>query len=166
MSEESQPEPQKRTTTESTPAPSPLVHTDEAAAAIIPNGISLSKQKLSAKEDNGSQNDGRQTLDPIEDPNQKIEDYDWADVEHRYHDKMQECAKDEAALFDEFNDTIKLFESWTAAMTVHENDRSYKRLKTRMTYVERDEERLEKKRQHYSKVVSAFESALALLRSP
>ncbi|MCJ1285004.1 hypothetical protein MMC26_004341 [Xylographa opegraphella] len=105
-------------------------------------------------------------LTPSEEPNIDIEEFDWAGLEQRYHAEMQACAATEAALFEEFNQAIRLFESWASVTTTHENDRSYKRLKTRICYVQGDEQRLEKKRQHHTKVVAAFESALALLREP
>ncbi|MCJ1421104.1 hypothetical protein MMC32_007466 [Xylographa parallela] len=85
---------------------------------------------------------------PSDYPNLPIEDFDWAGLEQRYHTDMQAYADTETVLFEEFNQAIQLFESWASVTTTHENDRSYKRLKTRMSYVQQDEQRLEKKRQH------------------
>ncbi|MCJ1295231.1 hypothetical protein MMC34_006793 [Xylographa carneopallida] len=95
-----------------------------------------------------------------------IEAFDWAGLEARYHADMQACADTDTGLFEEFNQAIRIFEAWASVTTTHESERSSKRLKTRMCYVQGDEQHLEKKRQHHMKVVAAFQDALALLREP
>ncbi|MCJ1436138.1 hypothetical protein MMC27_005516 [Xylographa pallens] len=135
------------------PAPSPNTSTEPAEPARPGNPLQ-------------DKDHGTPSLASPEHPNISIEDFDWAGLEQRYHADMQACADTETGLFEEFNQAIRLFESWASVTTTHENDRSYKRLKTRMSYVQGDEQRLEKKRQHHMKVVAAFEGALALLREP
>ena len=78
-----------------------------------------------------------------------------------------------------------MFKAWASTITVHDEDRASKRLRTRIAYTQNSEEALEAKRQHCGfppyyfagfpswalliydcidiKVVQAFESALALL---
>ena len=76
-----------------------------------------------------------------------------------------------------------MFKAWASTISVHDEDRASKRLRTRIAYTQNSEEALEAKRQHCRflpclqgfaswallndridiKVVQAFESALALL---
>ena len=79
--------------------------------------------------------------------------------------------------------SIQVFKAWASTISVHDEDRASKRLRTRIAYTQNSEEALEAKRQHCRfligggvfgswavligrvdiKVVQAFESALALL---
>ncbi|MCJ1402605.1 hypothetical protein MMC11_005825 [Xylographa trunciseda] len=108
-------------------------------------------------------------LPPSEGPNIHIPAFDWASLEERYDADMQTCAARETALFEEFNEAIRanistqLFESWASVTTTHENERSYKRLKTRMSYVQGDEHRLEKKRQHWTNFYDGNDGGLKAL---
>ncbi|KAK0795969.1 hypothetical protein LTR02_003854 [Friedmanniomyces endolithicus] len=112
-------------------------------------------------------------------PHDRIAEFDWTDLERRYHHRMEGLGATEHQIYDEFNqlcdvhnlhqahdwnaDDAQFFGVWAATSQVHEVDRSYKRLKTRMTLVQHHEEELERKRGHYIKVVEAFKSALQLL---
>ncbi|KAK6398025.1 hypothetical protein LTR65_003105 [Meristemomyces frigidus] len=94
-------------------------------------------------------------------PQDRIEAFDWQQLQQRYHEKMHELDADEQAIFAEFNSLCNASRSRTSQ--THEVDRSYKRLKTQMAYVRHEEDELEQKRGHYIKVVEAFKSALLLL---
>ena len=79
--------------------------------------------------------------------------------------------------------SMQVFKAWASTISVHDEDRASKRLRTRIAYTQNSEEALEAKRQHCRfltgggyfvfwavliyridiKVVQAFESALALL---
>ncbi|KAJ4296246.1 hypothetical protein N0V90_006291 [Kalmusia sp. IMI 367209] len=99
------------------------------------------------------------------DPADQIEDFDWNGLHERYHEAFNKASDEEAELLREFSDLMAYFKVWAEAGHNHESDRTYHRLRTRMTYVNNSEEKLEKTRQHYIDVVRAFESALALLRN-
>ncbi|TKA48126.1 hypothetical protein B0A54_01618 [Friedmanniomyces endolithicus] len=98
-------------------------------------------------------------------PHDRIAEFDWTDLERRYHHRMDELGATEHQIYDEFNQLCDFFGVWAATSQVHEVDRSYKRLKTQMTLVQHHEDDLERKRGHYIKVVEAFKSALQLLGS-
>ncbi|KAA6415890.1 MAG: hypothetical protein FRX48_00609 [Lasallia pustulata] len=104
-------------------------------------------------------------VEPI-DLKDRIDDFDWDELEMRFQGKMAECKHVEEEIYKEFNNLLEVFNAWASAVSIHENDRASKRLKTRMSYVQGAESGLEDKRQHYVKVVKAFESALALLSGP
>lgn len=109
-----------------------------------------------------------QGLDPsgnnnTDNPQEPIEEFDWDGLEERFWAKMEECKKVEEGLMEEFGELIEVFNAWTTAGAVGEEERAGKRLRTRMAFVQQKEESLEEKRIHYTKVVKAFESALALL---
>ncbi|KAK4550020.1 hypothetical protein LTR36_002987 [Oleoguttula mirabilis] len=94
-------------------------------------------------------------------PQDRIEAFDWQQLQQRYHEKMHELDADEQAIFAEFNSLLK----------------------TQMAYVRHEEDELEQKRGHCMfdkpcyplikaesltvlpdiKVVEAFKSALLLL---
>ncbi|KAK5677921.1 hypothetical protein LTS10_009804 [Elasticomyces elasticus] len=102
--------------------------------------------------------------DPMtEEPDVKIVDFNWTDLEERYHKRMGELSATEDEIYAEFNDLCNFFGVWASTSQTHEVSRSYKRLKTQMTLVQHHEEGLEQKRNHYIKVVEAFKSALSLL---
>lgn len=97
------------------------------------------------------------------DPAQRLKPLDWTRLEENYHDAMNKCDQDEAALTDEWAALMNFFQIWAQSGHTQETDRSFKRLKTRMAHVQRSEESIEKTRLHYVNVVQAFESAMQLL---
>ncbi|MCJ1395284.1 hypothetical protein MMC18_008168 [Xylographa bjoerkii] len=137
MAEESQPTAANLQTTAST-NPSSEPHTSstpegvttEAAATSTNASTSTVPAKATGTQTPIQDNEPRGRV-PSEDLNINIEDFDWADLEHRYHADMQTCANTETALFEDFAQAIRLFESWASVTTTHENDRSYKRYFTR-----------------------------------
>ncbi|TKA82857.1 hypothetical protein B0A55_00984 [Friedmanniomyces simplex] len=104
-------------------------------------------------------------------PHDRIADFDWTDLERRYHHRMGELGRTENQIYEDFNQLCDasrqrkqaFFSVWAATSHTHEVDRSYKRLKTQTTLVQHQEDELERKRGHYIKVVEAFKSALQLL---
>ncbi|KAI4123707.1 MAG: hypothetical protein LQ347_006050, partial [Umbilicaria vellea] len=82
------------------------------------------------------------------DPKEPIDDFDWVELEKRFHSKMKECEHVEQEIYEEFNNLLEVFNAWASAISGHENDRAHKRLKTRMSFVQAEESSLENKRQH------------------
>ncbi|KAF2093133.1 hypothetical protein NA57DRAFT_48715 [Rhizodiscina lignyota] len=110
-----------------------------------------------------SDHEQTQSGDESDDPSMRIDDFDWTGLEATYQSRMEQAAEEEGQLYQEFNHLIEFFGIWASTIQNHEEERSAKRLKTRVFHVENSEAELEKKRQHYIKVVNAFQSALALL---
>ncbi|PSN62955.1 hypothetical protein BS50DRAFT_576797 [Corynespora cassiicola Philippines] len=103
--------------------------------------------------------------DDESDPAEKIPDYDWDDLAKRYHDAIRECSAEEEQLADEFAKLMDFFKVWAQSGHDGETGRTHLRLKARMEHVQHSEEVLEQKREHYIRVVKAFESALNLLNA-
>ncbi|KAJ4372151.1 hypothetical protein N0V83_003924 [Neocucurbitaria cava] len=103
--------------------------------------------------------------DDENDPADKIADFDWDDLHERYHQAVDKCHGQETELMQEWETLMTFFRTWAQSGHQHETDRTYSRLRTRMTYVQHSEANLEKTRNHYISVVRAFESALNLLRA-
>ncbi|KAF2806882.1 uncharacterized protein BDZ99DRAFT_366395, partial [Mytilinidion resinicola] len=97
------------------------------------------------------------------DPSERIEDFNWGELEDRYHEAMDKNIDVEQQLTEEWANLMNFFSIWQDASKHHEVDRSFRRLRTRMAHVQNSEENLEKTRNHYIHVVKAFESALDLL---
>ncbi|KAF2146634.1 uncharacterized protein K452DRAFT_294187 [Aplosporella prunicola CBS 121167] len=102
---------------------------------------------------------------PDLDPSAALEPYDWEDVAQRYHADIQELRSREDEILAHYSDLLGFFSLWVNASRTHEVDRTFNRLRTRTTHVQYSEEELEEKRQHYIRVVNAFESALKLLNA-
>lgn len=99
------------------------------------------------------------------DPAHRIDDFNWEDLHHRYHEAVKVCHGEEAALMEEWESLMTYFRIWAQSGHEHETDRTYSRLCTRTAYVQHSEDTLEQKRSHYISVVRAFESALNLLKA-
>ncbi|TKA21919.1 hypothetical protein B0A50_08567 [Salinomyces thailandicus] len=97
------------------------------------------------------------------DPNDNIADFEWGDLERRYHKKMTDLDTNEHKIMGDFNALCSFFAVWAETSRTHEVDRSFKRLKTQTAFVQHQEHELQQKRDHYVKVVDAFRSALQLL---
>ncbi|KAF2681855.1 hypothetical protein K458DRAFT_308550 [Lentithecium fluviatile CBS 122367] len=109
--------------------------------------------------------DGNEELDEEVDPADKTADFDWEKLQESYHQAIDTTSKEEADLMDDWVELMKCFKIWAEAGHLHETDRTFSRLRTRIAYVQNSETRLESTRQHYVNVVQAFESALNLLRN-
>ncbi|KAL5459145.1 hypothetical protein PMIN06_002996 [Paraphaeosphaeria minitans] len=99
------------------------------------------------------------------DPADEIVDFDWEGLHERYHEAISTASAQEQDLLQEFTKMMNYFNVWANAGANQESDRTFHRLRTRMTYVQNSEQKLENTRQHYIGVVRAFESALNLLRN-
>ncbi|KAI0015614.1 hypothetical protein F4780DRAFT_763324 [Xylariomycetidae sp. FL0641] len=91
--------------------------------------------------------------------------FDWEDFEDRYEKALQAADADEKQLLEEFDNLIKYFNAWASASSSHDNERAVKRLQTRERHVRISESKLSQKKKHLADVVSAFQSALALLNA-
>ncbi|KAL4927929.1 uncharacterized protein BDV17DRAFT_115536 [Aspergillus undulatus] len=94
---------------------------------------------------------------------ENIKDYDWSRLESNYIQIMDQHEKSEEELRDHIAKLLQVFTAWSQTTVEHDEIRALKRFKTQMHHVQDSEESLEKKRKHYTDVVKAFESALALL---
>ncbi|KAK2741031.1 hypothetical protein FQN57_005767 [Myotisia sp. PD_48] len=110
---------------------------------------------------------------PIPDPwanlASDLQSYSWEELQQCFVEEMDERSKSENLLQKESADLLEVsptgvFITWSQTTVFHDEDRAYKRFKTRMDYVRKSEETLEEKKKHYSSVIKAFENALALLR--
>lgn len=77
------------------------------------------------------------------DPKEPIDDFDWVELEKRFHSKMKECEHVEQEIYEEFNNLLEVshrsicylatfnatqvFNAWASAISGHENDRAHKR---------------------------------------
>ncbi|KAK0260075.1 hypothetical protein LTS09_005410 [Friedmanniomyces endolithicus] len=157
-----------------------IAHVGPTQQQTAPEAIAPSHQRANESSEatipDDASSDGIST--PSE-PHDMIAEFDWTDLERRYHRRMDELGATEHQIYDEFNqlcdvidphkahdvdaDRAQFFAVWAATSQVHEVDRSYKRLKTQMTLVQHHEAELERKRGPDIKVVEAFKSALQLL---
>ena len=97
------------------------------------------------------------------DPQVRLEDYDWAELEEQFAKRMEAFRAVEDGIWEEWKGWGELFGAWANTIKVHDEERAAKRLRTRIAFTQGSEENLEAKRQHYIKVVQAFEAALALM---
>ncbi|KAK1058574.1 hypothetical protein LTR74_013297 [Friedmanniomyces endolithicus] len=155
-------------------------HTAPTQQQTAPKPITPSHQRANESSEatipDDASSDGIST--PSE-PHDRIAEFDWTDLERRYHRRMDELGATEHQSYDEFNqlcdvhnlhqahdwnaDDAQFFGVWAATSQVHEVDRSYKRLKTQMTLVQHHEDELERKRGHCKFLDSRSHSDRALL---
>ncbi|KAK3116402.1 hypothetical protein LTR53_003266 [Teratosphaeriaceae sp. CCFEE 6253] len=93
-------------------------------------------------------------MDVPVDPQDKIVEFDWTDLEQRYYAKMSELNGKEMAIWTEFDRLCNAGLHLLAETST---------LKTQAIFVQHKEDELEQNRGHYIKVVEAFKSALSLL---
>ena len=94
-----------------------------------------------------------------------IPPFDWDDFEQRYKAAIEEASDNETKLLEEFDKLVQYFNVWAASARDHDADRAIKRIQTREMHVRNSEMNLAQKKQHYTEVVKAFKSALALLNN-
>jgi len=102
-------------------------------------------------------------IDPAMDPSVRLEEYDWAELEEQFTRRMEDFKAVEDGIWEEWKGWGELFGAWASTISEHDEQRASKRLRTRIAFTQGKEENLEQKRQHYIKVVQAFEAALALM---
>ncbi|PYH77841.1 hypothetical protein BO82DRAFT_292733 [Aspergillus uvarum CBS 121591] len=97
-------------------------------------------------------------------PIRNLGTYDWKELENRYYKVMEQHKEAEDALQNHISRMLEvIFMAWSQTTITRDETRALKRFKTQMHYVQHSEESLDKKKRHYTDVVKAFESALALL---
>ncbi|PGG98572.1 hypothetical protein AJ79_08825 [Helicocarpus griseus UAMH5409] len=89
---------------------------------------------------------------------------DWDQLQRKFGEAMDQRSQAENALQKETAELLEMFISWSQTTIFRDEDRAYKRFKTRMGFAQNSEAKLEEKKKHYANVVKAFENALALLR--
>ncbi|KAI1003439.1 hypothetical protein K3495_g4767 [Podosphaera aphanis] len=99
------------------------------------------------------------------DMDSELPELDWEQFENRFTEALQKLDEEESQILDQFDQLMEMFFIWAQTGSSHETDRTIKRLKTRERYVQLSEDKLEKKKTHYTKVVFAFKNALDLLRA-
>ncbi|PQE33324.1 hypothetical protein CJF32_00006614 [Rutstroemia sp. NJR-2017a WRK4] len=93
------------------------------------------------------------------DPKAELPFFNWKEFEQRYETAIKAASDKEDDLLEEFNN---LTEIWAESSSERDNDRAWKRLKTRERYVQISEEKLRDKKKHYVQVVEALKGALKL----
>ncbi|OKO94293.1 hypothetical protein PENSUB_11560 [Penicillium subrubescens] len=94
---------------------------------------------------------------------QGLEDCDWNQLQEKYTDAMDEHSRVEDDLRAETAKLLEVFTAWSQTTVLQDEKRALKRFKTQMQHVQNSEVSLESKKKHYTDVVKAFQSALALL---
>ncbi|EEH17473.1 hypothetical protein PABG_00036 [Paracoccidioides brasiliensis Pb03] len=92
-----------------------------------------------------------------------LHDCDWEQLQKKFTDAMDERTQVEMTLHRETAELLEMFIAWSQTTVSCDEDRAYKRFKTRMSFTQNHETKLEEKKKHYADVVKAFENALALL---
>ncbi|RAL07487.1 uncharacterized protein BO97DRAFT_378465 [Aspergillus homomorphus CBS 101889] len=87
----------------------------------------------------------------------------WKELQDKYVDLMEQHKKAEDALRNHTSRLLEVFMAWSQTTIMRDEKRALRRFKTQMQHVQNSEETLKKKKKHYTDVVKAFESALALL---
>lgn len=127
-----------------------------------PSSMMLNGAKYSF-DDSPNRSQRTSYIDPAMDPQVRLEEYDWAELEDQFTKRMEAFKAVEEGIMEDWKAWGELFGAWASTISVHDEERASKRLRTRIAYTLGSEENLEQKRQHYIKVVQAFEAALALM---
>ncbi|RAH70970.1 uncharacterized protein BO66DRAFT_391414 [Aspergillus aculeatinus CBS 121060] len=96
-------------------------------------------------------------------PISNLDAYNWKELENRYNKAMEQHKEAENALQNHILRMLEIFMAWSQTTITRDETRAFKRFKTQMQHVQNSEASLENKKRHYTDVVKAFESALALL---
>ncbi|KAI2791552.1 hypothetical protein POX_c04413 [Penicillium oxalicum] len=94
---------------------------------------------------------------------QGLEDCSWEELQEKYMEAMDEHSRVEDNLRVETAKLLEVFTIWSQTTILQDEKRALKRFKTQMQHVQNSEVNLESKKKHYTDVVRAFQSALALL---
>ncbi|KAJ9272273.1 hypothetical protein DTO212C5_1458 [Paecilomyces variotii] len=107
----------------------------------------------------GAQNDRFDLENTLE----NLHECSWEVLQEKFSTAMETHAQAEQELRDQTAKLLEVFMTWSQVAVSYDEDRAFKRFKTRMQHVQNSETKLEDKKKHYANVVKAFESALALL---
>lgn len=128
----------------STPSSNPDTSSIRQSTVGQPSNAVTNTPSTSARENDTGLNNQSDLSELAGDPKMPLEGFDWADLERRYHESMQECGKAEQEICDEFGkwvrvcnfghhrhahctETLKVFDAWASTTIVQENERSSKR---------------------------------------
>ncbi|KEF59418.1 uncharacterized protein A1O9_04262, partial [Exophiala aquamarina CBS 119918] len=92
-----------------------------------------------------------------------LESLDWNDLEERYKREIQPHIDSEQAVMTEFGSRFQQFMLYMQVCNDQEAERAIKRLRTRISLAQNSEQSLAQKQEHRTKVLEAFQSAMALL---
>ena len=76
------------------------VGSDETERPLSP------QQSQHASDDQASEDSGQESDESDSDPAHRIDDFDWEDLHHRYHEAMKVCHGEEAALIEEWENLM------------------------------------------------------------
>ncbi|KAM3065442.1 hypothetical protein ACMFMG_011439 [Clarireedia jacksonii] len=96
------------------------------------------------------------------DPKAELPLFNWKEFEQRYEIAIRAASDKEDGLLEEFHYLTEAFQIWAESSSERDNDRAWKRLKTRERYVQLSEDKLRDKKKHYVQVVEALKTALKL----
>ncbi|KAJ5903752.1 hypothetical protein N7504_006135 [Penicillium tannophilum] len=94
---------------------------------------------------------------------QGVDHCDWDQLQEKYTDAMDEHSRVEEDLRAQTTKLLDVFTAWSQTAMLQDEQRALKRFKTQMQHVQHSEVSVENKKKHYTEVVKAFQSALALL---
>ncbi|KAJ6109747.1 hypothetical protein N7486_001982 [Penicillium sp. IBT 16267x] len=94
---------------------------------------------------------------------QGLDHCDWDQLQEKYIDAMGEHSRVEEDLRAQTTKLLDVFTAWSQTAMLQDEQRALKRFKTQMQHVQYSEVSVENKKKHYTEVVKAFQSALALL---
>ena len=87
-------------------------------------------------------------IDPAMDPSVRLEEYDWPELETQFAARMEAFKAVEEGIWEEWREWGEVFKAWASTISVHDEERASKRLRTRIAYTQGSEEGLEAKRVH------------------
>ena len=61
------------------------------------------------------------------DPQVKLEDYDWGEMEDQFAKRMEAFRAEEDGIWDEWKSWGELFKAWASTISVHDEERAAKR---------------------------------------
>ena len=82
------------------------------------------------------------------DPSVRLEEYDWAELESQFSKRMEAFKTVEEGIWEEWRGWGEIFGAWASTISVHDEERASKRLRTRIAFTQNSEEGLEAKRMH------------------
>ncbi|KAJ5986845.1 hypothetical protein N7451_011210 [Penicillium sp. IBT 35674x] len=92
-----------------------------------------------------------------------VDHCDWDQLQEKYTDAMDEHSRVEEDLRAQTTKLLDIFTAWSQTAMLQDEQRALKRFKTQMQHVQHSEVSVENKKKHFTEVVKAFQSALALL---
>ncbi|TAQ83618.1 hypothetical protein B7494_g8063 [Chlorociboria aeruginascens] len=136
----------------------------QVAATQPTGGISADEVIVSDSCTVDNDAEGRHAKDQTHGITVPAEPLNWVEFESRYKDAISKRTREEETLLNEFESLSGAFLIWSQASAKFDNERAWKRFKTRVNHVQHSEQSLAEKKEHYRKVVTAFQTAVDLLK--